>query len=341
MIIESGEMTTNAEVTANVDQTLRKSTVKNHTATHLLHQALKDVLGTHVNQAGSYVGPDRLRFDFSHFGQVTKDELVTIERQVNEKIWEDIQVVTGFHGIDEAKQMGAMALFGEKYGKIVRVVSIDQYSLELCGGCHVTNTSQIGFFKLVSESGIGAGTRRIEAVTGKAAYQLVKEEESVLEEASASLKANPKELVARVQGLQQELRQVQRENESLSAKIANSQASSILEQTQQIDGVTVLSSRVQVKDNNQLRQMMDDLKSKMTKAVIVLGASEGDKVMLIAGVTSDLSGGKYHAGNIVKHVAEQCDGKGGGRPDMAMAGAKDSSKLEAALHSVYDYVESV
>ena len=341
VIIESGELTKDADVTAIVDQTLRKATVKNHTATHLLHQALKDVVGTHVNQAGSYVGPDRLRFDFSHFGQVTKEELTIIEQQVNEKIWDDIQVVTGSHGIGEAKQMGAMALFGEKYGEIVRVVSIGQYSLELCGGCHVNNTSQIGFFKLVSESGIGAGTRRIEAVTGKAAYEMVKEEERVLEEASSALKANPKELVSRVQGLQQELRQVQRENESLSAKIANSQASSILENAQEIEGVTVLSARVQAKDNNQLRQMMDDLKVKMNEAVIVLGSSEGDKVMLIAGVTSDLTGGKYHAGNIVKHVAEQCDGKGGGRPDMAMAGAKDSSKLEDALQSVYDYVKSV
>lgn len=341
VIIESGELTLDADVTATVDQTLRKSTVKNHTATHLLHQALKDVVGTHVNQAGSYVGPDRLRFDFSHFGQVTKEELTLIERQVNEKIWDDIQVVIGSHGIEEAKQMGAMALFGEKYGEIVRVVSIGQYSLELCGGCHVSNTSQIGFFKLVSESGIGAGTRRIEAVTGKAAFELVKEEERVLEEAASALKANPKDLVTRVQGLQQELRQAQRENESLSAKIANSQASSILENAQQIEGITVLSARVQAKDNNQLRQMMDDLKTKMNEAVIVLGASEGDKVMLIAGVTNDLTGGKYHAGNIVKHVAEQCDGKGGGRPDMAMAGAKDSSKLEGALHSVYDYVKSV
>lgn len=341
VVIESGELTTAADVTATVDQKLRKSTVKNHTATHLLHQALKDVVGTHVNQAGSYVGPDRLRFDFSHFGQVTKEELTLIEQQVNEKIWDDIQVVIGSHGIEEAKQMGAMALFGEKYGDIVRVVSIGQYSLELCGGCHVGNTSQIGFFKLVSESGIGAGTRRIEAVTGKAAFEMVKEEERVLEEAASALKANPKDLVTRVQGLQQELRQVQRENESLSAKIANSQASSILENAQQIQGVTVLSSRVQAKDNTQLRQMMDDLKTKMTEAVIVLGAAEGDKVMLIAGVTNDILGGKYHAGNIVKHVAEQCDGKGGGRPDMAMAGAKDSSKLEGALHSVYDYVKSV
>lgn len=341
VIIQTGELTIEADVTATVDSTLRKSTVKNHTATHLLHQALKDVVGTHVNQAGSYVGPDRLRFDFSHFGAVTKEELTKIEQQVNEKIWDDIHVVTGSHGIDEAKKMGAMALFGEKYGDIVRVVSIGQYSLELCGGCHVGNTSQIGYFKLVSESGIGAGTRRIEAVTGKAAFELVKEEERILEEAAATLKANPKDLVARVLGMQQELRQIQRENESLSAKIANSQASSVLENAQQIDGVTVLSARVQAKDNNQLRQMMDDLKAKMTEAVIVLGATEGDKVMLIAGVTNDIAGGKYHAGNLVKHVAEQCDGKGGGRPDMAMAGAKDSSKLDGALQSVYDYVKSV
>lgn len=341
VIIQTGELTIDADVTATVDSTLRKSTVKNHTATHLLHQALKDVVGTHVNQAGSYVGPDRLRFDFSHFGAVTKEELSKIEQQVNEKIWDDIQVVTGSHGIDEAKKMGAMALFGEKYGDIVRVVSIGQYSLELCGGCHVGNTSQIGYFKIVSESGIGAGTRRIEAVTGKAAFELIKEEERILEEAAAMLKANPKDLVGRVQGIQQELRQIQRENESLSAKIANSQASSVLENVQQIDGVTVLSARVQAKDNNQLRQMMDDLKSKLNEAVIVLGANEGDKVMLIAGVTNDLSGGKYHAGNLVRHVAEQCDGKGGGRPDMAMAGAKDASKLDGALQSVYDYVKSV
>lgn len=341
VLIESGELTTDHDVTASVDQSLRNSTVKNHTATHLLHQALKDVLGTHVNQAGSYVGPDRLRFDFSHFGQVTKEELEKIEHQVNEKIWEDIQVITGYHGIDEAKQMGAMALFGEKYGKIVRVVSIDSYSLELCGGCHVSNTSQIGFFKLVSESGIGAGTRRIEALTGKAAFELIKAEEQLLSEVAALVKSNPKDLVTKIQGLQMEMKQMQRENESLSAKIANSQSSSVLSNAQEMNGVTVLSARVEAKDNNQLRQMMDDLKTKMKQAVIVLGASEEGKVMLIAGVTNDLSGGKYHAGNLVKFVAEQCDGKGGGRPDMAMAGAKDASKLDGALQSVYDYVKSV
>ncbi|KQL34156.1 alanine--tRNA ligase [Psychrobacillus sp. FJAT-21963] len=341
VIVESGEVTTGAKVIAKVDRSLRGHTVKNHSATHLLHQALKDVLGTHVNQAGSYVGPDRLRFDFSHFGQVTKEELEQVEHIVNEKIWENIQVVTGYHNIDEAKNMGAMALFGEKYGEIVRVVQMGEFSLELCGGIHVHATSEIGFFKILSESGIGAGTRRIEAVTGKGAFEVVKEEEKTLVEAANLLKAQPKDLVTKVTQTLNDLKNVQKENESLSAKIANSQASSVLSAAQTINDITVLSVKVDAKDNNQLRQMMDDLKQKLEKAVIVLGAIDGDKVMITAGVTKDLVGGNYHAGNIVKLVAEQCGGKGGGRPDFAMAGAKDGSKLETALNSVYEYIKSV
>ncbi|MEK3981110.1 alanine--tRNA ligase [Psychrobacillus sp. FSL K6-2836] len=341
VVIESGEIITDAEVLATVDNSLRGHTIKNHSATHILHQALKDVLGTHVNQAGSYVGPDRLRFDFSHFGQVTTEELEQIERIVNEKVWDNIPVVTGFHNIDEAKQMGAMALFGEKYGDIVRVVKMGDFSLELCGGIHVQNTSEIGFFKILSESGIGAGTRRIEAVTGKGAYEIVKEEEHMLNEAANLLKAQPKDLVNKVAQTLLELKNVQKDNESLSAKIANSQASSVLSSAQKVNDVTVLSVKVDAKDNNQLRQMMDDLKQKLEKAVIVLGAVDGDKVMISAGVTKDIVGGNYHAGNIVKLVAEQCGGKGGGRPDFAMAGAKDASKLEAALSSVLDYIKSL
>lgn len=341
VVIESGEIITDAEVKATVDNSLRGHTIKNHSATHILHQALKDVLGTHVNQAGSYVGPDRLRFDFSHFGQVTTEELEQIERIVNEKVWDNIPVVTGFHNIDEAKQMGAMALFGEKYGDIVRVVKMGDFSLELCGGIHVQNTSEIGFFKILSESGIGAGTRRIEAVTGKGAYEIVKEEEHILSEAANLLKAQPKDLVNKVSQTLQELKNVLKDNESLSAKIANSQASSVLSSAQKVNDVTVLSVKVDAKDNNQLRQMMDDLKQKLEKAVIVLGAVDGDKVMISAGVTKDIVGGNYHAGNIVKLVAEQCGGKGGGRPDFAMAGAKDSSKLENALSSVMEYIKSV
>ena len=341
VVVESGEMTQGVQITATVDQTLRGLTIKNHSATHILHQALKDVLGGHVNQAGSYVGPDRLRFDFSHFGQVTKDELETIERIVNEKVWDNIPVVTGYHNIEEAKNMGAMALFGEKYGEIVRVVQMGNYSLELCGGVHVKNTSEVGFFKILSEGGIGAGTRRIEAVTGKAAYEAVKEEEKLLIEAGNLLKAQPKDLVTKVGQLMAELKHVQRENESLSAKIANSQASSVLSSAQTINDITVLSVKVDAKDNNQLRQMMDDLKQKLETAVIVLGAIDGEKVMISAGVTKDLVGGNYHAGNIVKFVAEQCGGKGGGRPDFAMAGAKDTVKLEPALNSVYEYIKNV
>lgn len=341
VIIESGEMHVEDEVLAQVDRAERNLIVKNHTATHLLQRALKDILGEHVNQAGSYVGPDRLRFDFSHFGAVTKEELEKVERIVNEKVWQDIPVVIEEMPIADAKAIGAMALFGEKYGDIVRVVQVSDYSIELCGGVHVKRTSEIGFFKIISEGGIGAGTRRIEAVTGKAAYLAAKEEQHILEQTASLLKSNPKDLVVRVEGLQHDLKEQQRENESLSAKIAGAQASNILSAAQQIGDVTVLATKVDVKDNNQLRQLMDDLKEKMDNSIIVLGATAGEKVMLCAGVTKDIAGGSYHAGKIVKHVAELCGGKGGGRPDMAMAGAKDGSKLAEALDSVYNYVKSI
>ncbi|MFJ3386548.1 MULTISPECIES: alanine--tRNA ligase [unclassified Lysinibacillus] len=341
VLVESGEMQVEDAVKAVVSREERNLIIKNHTATHIMQRALKDVLGDHVSQAGSYVGPDRLRFDFSHFGQVTKEELQQIERIVNEKVWDDIEVVIEEKGIDEAKAMGAMALFGEKYGDIVRVVSIGDYSIELCGGIHVKRSSEIGFFKIVSEGGIGAGTRRIEAVTGKVAYEAVKEEEALLNDAAALLKANSKDIVTKVQALQADYKDLQRENEALSQKIANAQAGAIVDAAQTFGDVTVLSTKVEAKDNNQLRQMMDDLKAKMPKAVIVLGAVDGEKVMLCAGVTKDLVGGNYHAGNIVKMVAEACGGKGGGRPDMAMAGAKEGSKLDEALLSVYDYVKSI
>ncbi len=340
-IIRSGEMMKGAKVLAEVDQAARKLTIRNHTATHLLHRALKDVLGEHVNQAGSYVGPDRLRFDFSHFGQVTKEELEKIEQIVNEKIWADIAVDIAQKPIEEAKQMGAMALFGEKYGDVVRVVSVGDYSLELCGGCHVPTTSVIGLFKLVSESGIGAGTRRIEALTGQQAYRSFKEEEATLVHAAGLLKSNPKDIVTKVGSLLTDMKELQRENESLSAKLGNSQLSDILANAEQIGDVSVIAARVDVKDNNGLRQMMDEMKQKLTKAVVVLGASTDGKVMLVSGITEDLKASDYHAGKIVNHVASQCGGKGGGRQDMAMAGAKDASKLDDALQSVYDYVKSV
>jgi len=340
-IIRSGEMNNNTKVVAEVNQAARKLTVKNHTATHLLHKALKEVLGLHVNQAGSYVGPDRLRFDFSHFGQVSKEEIEKIEQIVNEKIWEDIAVDIAERPIEEAKKLGAMALFGEKYGNVVRVVSVGNYSLELCGGCHVATTSIIGLFKIVSEGGIGAGTRRIEAVTGQEAYRSFKEEEELLFNTASLLKSNTKDIVTKVGSLLSDMKELQRENDSISAKLGNSQLADVMTSAQQIDDVTVISARVDVKDNNGLRQMMDELKQKLSKGVIVLGAAVDGKVMLVSGVTEDINSGNYHAGKIVNHVATQCGGKGGGRPDMAMAGAKDVSKLDDALQSVYDYVKSV
>ncbi|MBA5711664.1 alanine--tRNA ligase [Bacillus velezensis] len=339
--VDSGTIQKGASVTAEVEDQMRSGVVKNHTATHLLHQALKDVLGTHVNQAGSLVTENRLRFDFSHFGQVTKEELERIEGIVNEKIWESIPVAIDLKPINEAKEMGAMALFGEKYGDIVRVVQVGDYSLELCGGCHVTNTAEIGLFKIVSESGIGAGTRRIEAVTGKGAYQEMNSQLSLLQHAADELKSNVKDVPKRIQSLQAELKEAQRENESLLSKLGNVEAGAILSKVKDIGGVKVLAEKVNAKDMNHLRTMVDDLKAKLGSAVIILGAVQNEKVNLSAGVTKDLIEKGLHAGKMVKQAAEVCGGGGGGRPDMAQAGGKQPEKLEEALASAEDWIKSV
>ncbi|MES5396799.1 alanine--tRNA ligase [Bacillus amyloliquefaciens] len=339
--VDSGTIQKGASVTAEVEDQMRSGVVKNHTATHLLHQALKDVLGTHVNQAGSLVTENRLRFDFSHFGQVTKEELERIEGIVNEKIWASIPVAIDLKPINEAKDMGAMALFGEKYGDIVRVVQVGDYSLELCGGCHVTNTAEIGLFKIVSESGIGAGTRRIEAVTGKGAYQEMNSQLSLLQHAADELKTNVKDVPKRIQSLQAELKEAQRENESLLSKLGNVEAGAILSKVKDIGGVKVLAEKVNAKDMNHLRTMVDDLKAKLGSAVIILGAVQNDKVNLSAGVTKDLIEKGLHAGKMVKQAAEVCGGGGGGRPDMAQAGGKQPEKLEEALTSAEDWIKSV
>ncbi|MGJ7921469.1 alanine--tRNA ligase [Neobacillus sp. LXY-4] len=340
-VIETGSLKTNQQVKAKVDFENRGEIIKNHTATHLLHQALKDVLGDHVNQAGSLVEPDRLRFDFSHFGQIHPEELEKIESIVNEKIWRSIAVNIDLKPIAEAKAMGAMALFGEKYGDIVRVVQVGDYSLELCGGCHVPNTSVIGLFKIVSESGIGAGTRRIEAVTGEAAYKLLNDQIGILKDAAAKLKANPKDLVSRVETLLAELKQLQRENESLAAKLGNIEAGSLISKVKEIEGVNVLAAKVQATDMNNLRNMADDLKQKIGTGIILLGSVNEDKVNLIAGVTNDLIEKGFHAGKLIKEVATRCGGGGGGRPDMAQAGGKDPNKLDAAISFVEEWVKSV
>ncbi|AXY05996.1 alanine--tRNA ligase [Bacillus thuringiensis LM1212] len=341
VVVEEGTLTKDAAVKAIIDTKNRSSVVKNHTATHLLHQALKDVLGTHVNQAGSLVTSERLRFDFSHFGQVQADELEKIERIVNEKIWESIDVEISQKAIEEAKEMGAMALFGEKYGDVVRVVQVGDYSLELCGGCHVDNTASIGIFKIVAESGIGAGTRRIEAVTGKSAYELMNDQVGLLKEAAGKMKTNPKDILTRVDGLFAEVKQLQKENESLAAKLSNIEAGNLTDSVMTVDGVNVLAAKVNVADMNNLRTMMDDLKNKLESAVVVLASVNDDKVNILAGVTKDLISQGYHAGKLVKEVASRCGGGGGGRPDMAQAGGKNPDQVEEALAFVQEYVKSV
>jgi alanyl-tRNA synthetase len=340
-VVTEGSLEVNTKVTAIVDEINRGKVIKNHTATHLLQKALKEVLGAHVNQAGSLVEPDRLRFDFSHFGQVQPDELEKVEEMVNEQIWKNIEVEIDYKGINEARAMGAMALFGEKYGDIVRVVKVGDFSLELCGGCHVPNTSVIGLFKIVSESGIGAGTRRIEAVTGEAAYNLMNEQIGLLKEAAAKLKTNVKDVPARIDALMVEMKQLHHENESLATKLGNIEAGNLVSKVKDINGVPVLVAKVQGIDMNNLRNMADELKQKLGSGIVVLGSSVDDKVNLIAGVTKDLMDKGFHAGKLIKEVATRCGGGGGGRPDMAQAGGKDPAKLDGALAYVEEWVKSV
>ncbi len=338
-VVKQGLAETGQTVFAKIDSKNRLQITKNHSATHLLHRALKDVLGEHVNQAGSLVEPDRLRFDFSHFGQVTEEELSKIEKIVNEKIWESLPVEIMGKPLAEAKAMGAMALFGEKYGEIVRVVKMGEYSIELCGGCHVPNTSAIGLFKLVTETGIGAGTRRIEAVTGEKAYQYMSDQIQILNDAAHKLKANVKDVPEKIAALQKELREAHKEIESLTAKLGNIEAKSLINKVKEVNGIQLLVSRVEINESNQLRTMLDELKQKIKSGVIVLGAVLDGKVQLIAGVTKDLTG-TYHAGKLIKEVAGICGGGGGGRPDMAQAGGKDPNRLSEALQYVEEWIKN-
>ncbi|SFE26247.1 alanyl-tRNA synthetase [Paenibacillus catalpae] len=330
-VVASGTVRSGEKVEAVVTRSVREDVIKNHTATHLLHKALKEVLGDHVNQAGSLVQADRLRFDFSHFGSITPEELTEIERKVNEQIWIGTPVVIESKPIAEAKAMGAMALFGEKYGDIVRVVQVGTYSIELCGGCHVGNTSQIGLFKLVSESGIGSGVRRIEAVTGRHAYGFMEGQLDLLKQASALLKSSNNDVPKRIEALFAQAKELGRENESLQAKLSRIEAGSLEQNAKTVGEVTVLSAKVTAPTMDALRGIADELKLKLPSAVIILGAVQEDKVSLVAAVSADLVKKGFHAGKIVKEAAAHCGGSGGGRPDMAQAGGKDATKLDEAL----------
>jgi len=330
-----GQLTEGAVYQLRVDEQLRTRILKNHTATHLLHRALKDVLGEHANQAGSLVASGHLRFDFTHFVQVTPEELTQMETIVNEKIWAAIPVVTIETDIDTAKSMGAMALFGEKYGKEVRVVNIGDYSIELCGGTHVTNTEDIGIFKIVSESGIGAGVRRIEAVTSKEAFQLLQAEERQLKEIAAIVKSPQlKEVVAKTEQLQQQLRDSQKETEQLAAKLANQQAGDIFKDIKEINGIEYIAAQVNVKDMNQLRQLADQWKQKAISDVLVLATAQGEKVNLLVAMTPTMNQQGLKAGDLIKAIAPKIGGGGGGRPDLAQAGGKNPAGINDALAEV-------
>lgn len=336
--VNSGELRVDADITAAVNKEQRGHTVKNHTATHLLHQALKDTLGEHVNQAGSLVEPQRLRFDFSHLGSISAEELVEIERRVNEQIWNALPVNIDLKPIDEAKAMGAMALFGEKYGDIVRVVQIGDYSLELCGGCHVNNTSEIGLLKIVSESGIGSGVRRIEAVTGRGAYLFLDGQLELLKQAAGQLKANVNDVPKRIEGLFQQLKELARENESLQSKLSVIEAGELTSQVISVGQTKLLAAQVQAGSMDALRTLADELKVKLPDAVLVLGSPMEDKVSFVVVVPQEEIKRGLHAGKLVKEVAAVCGGGGGGRPDMAQAGGKDASKLSEALKAAADWI---
>lgn len=329
-----GKINNHDIVKAFVDVQSREGIIKNHTATHLLHQALKDVLGDHIQQAGSQVTENNLRFDFTHFNNVSKEELKQIERIVNEQIWAHLPVLIETMAIDKAKEKGAMALFGEKYGDVVRVVEVGPYSLELCGGCHVNNTSEIGIFKILSESGIGAGTRRIEAITSKEAYLYIDEKLNVLENSARLLKVKEEEIPNRINRLYDQINKIEKENESLQAKSAHAQASELLNDIEVINDMNVLLKEVEAKDMDQLRKMIDELRINMESGIIMLATEIKGKVQLVTSVSKDLTKKGIHAGDLIKKAAQVCGGGGGGRPEMAQAGGKDITKLPEAFEEV-------
>jgi alanyl-tRNA synthetase len=334
VMLEQGVLRVGDEVTAAVQNSSRESIIKNHTATHLLHRALKEVLGEHVNQAGSLVEPDRLRFDFSHIAPIQDEELARIERIVNEQIWLGTALTIQQMAIDDAKELGAMALFGEKYGDVVRVVQVGGYSVELCGGCHVQNTSQIGLFKIVSENGIGSGIRRIEAVTGKGAYLYLESQLQLLQDGALLLRANPVELPKRIEALQQQLKEASKEIDALRGKMGALEAGSLEQRVRLVGDIPLLVSEIKGADMDTLRGIADTLKAKLDSVVIVLGSGAGDKVHLVAAVTPDWVKKGVSAGVIVKEAAAICGGGGGGRPDMAQAGGKLPHKLPEALQQI-------
>lgn len=339
--IQFGTVKKNAEVSASVNHKERRSIKKNHSATHLLHAALKEVLGDHVNQAGSLVEADRLRFDFSHFGPMTQEEIDTVERRVNEEIWNSIEVDIQEMPISEAKQLGAMALFGEKYGEIVRVVNMAPFSIELCGGIHVNNTSEIGLFKIVSESGTGAGVRRIEALTGKSAFLYLETIQSQFNAVKSQVKVkSDDQVLEKIVHMQDKEKELTKQLEQKNKEVTSLKMGDITNQVDEINGLKVLATEVEVPNAKAIRETMDDFKSKLQDTVIVLISNIDGKVSLVATVPKALTY-KVKAGDIIKNMAPVVGGKGGGRPDMAQGGGTEPENITESLRFIKDYIKSL
>ena len=338
-LLRSGRLVIRDSVQARVNPQTRVSTANNHSATHLLHAALRKVLGTHVTQKGSLVDPNRLRFDFSHNAPMSADEIRETERLVNEQIRNNCVVEAASMKYDDAIKRGAMALFGEKYTDVVRVIGMGEFSTELCGGTHVPQVGQIGLFKIVAESGVAAGIRRVEAVTGKGAIDYVQQREAQLLEIAHALKTNPQEITQKIAQIIDNVRQTEKELARLKTKMTSSQGADLASQAQDVNGVKVLAANLENADAKTLRETLDQLKDKLKTCAIVLSTVTDGKVTLIAGVSADLTG-KVKAGELVNFVAQQVGGKGGGRPDMAQAGGTQPEQLPAALAGVRGWIET-
>jgi len=336
--LKSGSLKVGDKVRASVTESVRRATMRNHSATHLLHRVLRDVLGAHVAQKGSLVNEQRTRFDFSHTQPVTADELAEIETRVNRAVLANVEVSAKLMSYDDAIKSGAMALFGEKYGDEVRVLAMGEHSTELCGGTHVSRTGDIGLFKILSEGGVAAGVRRIEATTGEGAMNFVRETEAKLKAAADLVRSGRDDLVDKVQGVLDRSKQLEKELAALKGKMASAAGGDLASQAKDVKGVKVIAAKLDGVEGNDLRTLMDQLKDKLGSGIVLLGSANGDKVSLIAGVTADLTS-KVKAGELVNFVATQVGGKGGGRPDMAQAGGTQPGNLPAAVDSVLGWVE--
>jgi alanyl-tRNA synthetase len=335
--VKRGRVREGMSAVLRVDLERRKAIALNHTATHVLQAVLREVLGDHVHQAGSLVAPDRLRFDFTHFAPMGKEELERVEALVNQKIRENLKLETKIMNVEEALQTGAMALFGEKYSEKVRVVMISDFSMELCGGTHSSRTGDLGLFKILSESGVAAGVRRIEALTGEGAYQFIKGEEKELWGIASSLKAVPGELSSRIERLLERQKELERELSSFQDKLSSQEVSNLLPLVREIKGVKVLSAKVDGKDVKRMREFVDQLKGKIGSGIILLGGQTQNKVSLLIGVTSDLTQ-RFNANELIKKIAVLIGGTGGGRADFAQAGGMDSKRLDEALKAIENLI---